>query len=50
MYFLFEIIIQNKTGNKMGSCYSGDHVAEDHIHTNTTTRNIKKHNRSTDKV
>ena len=26
----------------MGSCYSGDHKAEDHIHTDITTCNSKK--------
>ena len=26
----------------MGSCYSGDHIAEDHIHMDITTFNIKE--------
>ena len=31
----------------MGSCYSGDHIAGDHIHTDITRCNIDNHNRST---
>ena len=26
----------------MGSCYSGDHITEDHLHTDKTTGNIKE--------
>ena len=26
----------------MGSCYSGDHIAKDHIHTDITTCNIEE--------
>ena len=26
----------------MGSCHSGDHIAEDHIHTDITTCNIEE--------
>ena len=26
----------------MGSCHSGDHVAEDHIHTDISKRNIEE--------
>ena len=36
------IIKQNKTGRITGSCYSGDHTAEDHIHTDITTCNIEE--------
>ena len=31
----------------MGSCYSDDHIAGDHIHTDITTCNIEEHSRST---
>ena len=31
----------------MGSCYSGDYIAEYHIYTDITTCNIENHNRST---
>ena len=31
----------------MGSCYSGDYIAEYHIYTDITTYNIEDHNRST---
>ena len=30
----------------MDSCYSGDHIAEDHIHTDITTSNSEEHNRN----
>ena len=33
-YFLFSITKQNKIGSILGICYSGDHIAEDNIHTN----------------
>ena len=41
-YFLFWITKQNKTGSIMGSCYSGDHNAEDHKHTDTIRCNIEE--------
>ena len=31
----------------MGSCYSADHIAEDHRHTDITTVTPRNHNRST---
>ena len=31
----------------MGSCYSGDHITEDHIHTDITTCSTRNHNKST---
>ena len=35
-YFLFYITKQNKTGSIKSNCYSTDHIAEDHIHTDIT--------------
>ena len=35
--FLFWITKQNKTGSIMGSCNSGAHIAEGHIHSDITT-------------
>ena len=32
-YFLFDITKQNEIGSIMGNCYSLDHIAEYHIHT-----------------
>ena len=39
-YFLFKL--QNKKENITSTCYSVDHVAGDHIHTDITTRNIEE--------
>ena len=38
----YESRLYNKAGSIMGSCYSGDHIAEDHIHTDITTCNIEE--------
>ena len=36
-YSLLQITKENKTGTIMDSYYSGDHIARDHIHTDTAT-------------
>ena len=35
--FCFKITDQNRTGSRMGSCYLGYHIAEDHIHMGTAS-------------
>ena len=39
---LYLFSIQKKTVSRMCSCYSGDRIARDHIHTNITTWNIEE--------
>ena len=41
-FFYFKLQKQNKIGSIMGSCYSGDHIAEGHTHTDITTCNIEE--------
>ena len=31
----------------MDNCYSADHTAEDHMHTDVTCKIVRNHNRST---
>ena len=33
---IFYFKLQNKTRSRMDSCYSGDHIDRDHIHTDIT--------------
>ena len=40
--FTYFFILLNKTVSIMGSCNSGDHIAEDHVHMNITTCNTEE--------
>ena len=47
-FYLFSILSYKTEQNRnMSSCYSGDHIAEDHIHMDTTTRNIEEPQQNT---
>ena len=41
-YYLFHITERYKTESIMGSCLSGDHIAEDHTHRDITTFDIEE--------
>ena len=41
-YFLFQITKHNLTENIMGSCYSGDHIAGDYLHSDIAACNIEE--------
>ena len=42
VYLFFCHELQNKTGNRIGSCYSDDHIAKAPIHTDNITCRIEE--------